>query len=94
MVFEDRDIAQIDATVIVGVLILASMTTINPNIPEKLRIAEAFAITWEMILPFAISGVLALAGRTKIAKIITAAGFILIIIMLFAVWQETISSIS
>jgi hypothetical protein len=57
-VFEDRDIAQIDATVIVGVLILASMTTINPNIPERLRIAEAFAITWEMILPFAISGVL------------------------------------
>lgn len=56
--FEDRDIAQIDATVIVGVLILASMTTINPNIPERLRIAEAFAITWEMILPFAISGVL------------------------------------
>jgi hypothetical protein len=40
------------------------MTTINPNIPERLRIAEAFAITWEMILPFAISGVLALAGRT------------------------------
>ena len=89
MVFEDRDIAQIDATVIVGVLILASMTTINPNIPERLRIAEAFAITWEMILPFAISGVLALAGRTKIAKIITAAGFVLLIIMLFAVWQET-----
>ena len=69
--FEDRDIAQIDATVIVGVLILASMTTINPNIPN-IRIAEAFAITWEMILPFAISGVLALAGRTKIAKILTA----------------------
>jgi len=46
------------------VSILASMTTINPNIPERLRIAEAFAITWEMILPFAISGVLALAGRT------------------------------
>jgi hypothetical protein len=88
-VFEDRDIAQIDATVIVGVLILASMTTINPNIPERLRIAEAFAITWEMILPFAISGVLALAGRTKIAKILTAAGFVLMIIMLFAVWQET-----
>ena len=87
--FEDRDIAQIDATVIVGVLILASMTTINPNIPEKLRIAEAFAITWEMILPFAISGVLALAGRTKIAKILTAAGFVLLIILLFAVWQET-----
>jgi NADH:ubiquinone oxidoreductase subunit H len=40
------------------------MTTINPNIPERLRIAEAFAITWKMILPFAISGVLALAGRT------------------------------
>jgi hypothetical protein len=88
-VFEDRDIAQIDATVIVGVLILASMTTINPNIPERLRIAEAFAITWEMILPFAISGVLALAGRTKIAKILTAAGFVLLIIILFAVWQET-----
>ncbi len=87
--FEDRDIAQIDATVIVGVLILASMTTINPNIPERLRIAEAFAITWEMILPFAISGVLALAGRTKIAKILTAAGFVLLIIILFAVWQET-----
>jgi hypothetical protein len=62
-VFEDRDIAQIDATVIVGVLILASMTTINPNIPERLRISEAFAITWEMILPFAISGVIALAGH-------------------------------
>ena len=89
MVFEDRDIAQIDATVIVGVLILASMTTINPNIPERLRITEAFAITWEMILPFAISGVLALAGRTKIAKILTAAGFVLLIIILFAVWQET-----
>jgi len=88
-VFEDRDIAQIDATVIVGVLILASMTTINPNIPERLRITEAFAITWEMILPFAISGVLALAGRTKIAKILTAAGFVLLIIILFAVWQET-----
>jgi hypothetical protein len=88
-VFEDRDIAQIDATVIVGVLILASMTTINPNIPERLRIAEAFAITWEMILPFAISAVLALAGRTKIAKILTAAGFLLIIGMLFTVWQET-----
>ena len=87
--FEDRDIAQIDATVIVGVLILASMTTINPNIPERLRITEAFAITWEMILPFAISGVLALAGRTKIAKILTAAGFVLLIIILFAVWQET-----
>ena len=86
--FEDRDIAQIDATVIVGVLILASMTTINPNIPERLRITEAFAITWEMILPFAISGVLALAGRTKIAKILTAAGFVLLIIILFAVWQE------
>jgi hypothetical protein len=88
-VFEDRDIAQIDATVIVGVLILSSITTLNPNIPQRLRIAEAFAITWEMILPFAISGVLALAGRTKIAKILTAAGFVLLIIILFAVWQET-----
>ncbi|MGB7952828.1 MAG: hypothetical protein WCF23_02510 [Candidatus Nitrosopolaris sp.] len=87
--FEDRDIAQIDATVIVGVLILSSITTLNPNIPQQLRIAEAFAVTWEMILPFAISGVLALAGRTKIAKILTAAGFVLIIILLFGIWQET-----
>jgi hypothetical protein len=87
-VFEDRDIAQIDATVIVGVLIQSSITTLTPNIPQQLRIAEAFAVTWEMILPFAISGVLALAGRTKIAKIITAAGFVLIIILLFGVWQE------
>ena len=46
-----------------------SVTTINPNIPEQLRISEAFAITWEMILPFAISAVFALAGRVKIAKI-------------------------
>ena len=45
MVFEDRDIAQIDASVIVGILMLASMTTINPRIPERLRAAEAFAIT-------------------------------------------------
>ena len=89
MVFEDRDIAQIDASVIVGILILASVTTINPSIPEQLRAAEAFAITWEMILPFAISAVLALAGRTKIAKILTAAGFVLIIGLLFAGWQET-----
>jgi len=46
-VFEDRDIAQIDATVIIGVLILAGMTTINPNpnVSEQSRIAEAFAIT-------------------------------------------------
>jgi hypothetical protein len=87
-VFEDRDIAQIDATVIVGVLILSSITTLNPNIPQQLRIAEAFAVTWKMILPFANSGVLALAGRTKIAKILTAAGFVLIIILLFGVWQE------
>jgi hypothetical protein len=87
-VFEDRDIAQIDATVIVGVLILSSITTLNPNIPQQLRIAEAFAVTWEMILPFAISGVLALAGRTNIAKILTAAGLVLIIILLFGVWQE------
>jgi hypothetical protein len=42
-----------------------------------------------MILPFAVSGVLAWAGRTKIAKILTAAGFVLIVGMLFAVWQET-----
>jgi len=87
--FEDRDIAQIDATVIVGILLLAGMTTINPNIPEQSRIAGAFAITWELILPFAISGILALAGRVKIAKILTAAGFGFMIIMLFAVWQET-----
>jgi hypothetical protein len=87
-VFEDRDIAQIDAEVIVGVLILSSITTLNTNIPQQLRIAEAFAVTWEMILPFAISGVLALAGRTKIAKILNAAGFVLIIILLFGVWQE------
>jgi len=30
-VFEDRDIAQINATVISGVMILAGMTTINPT---------------------------------------------------------------
>jgi uncharacterized membrane protein len=91
MVFEDRDIAQIDATVIIGVLILAGMTTINPNpnISQQSRIAEAFAITWELILPFAISAILALAGRVKIAKIITAAGFGFMLILLFAVWQET-----
>ena len=70
------------------VLILSSITTLNTNIPQQLRIAEAFAVTWEMILPFAISGVLALAGRTKIAKILNAAGFVLIIILLFGVWQE------
>jgi hypothetical protein len=29
-----------------------------------------------------------LAGRTKIAKILNAAGFVLIIILLFGVWQE------
>jgi hypothetical protein len=67
----------------VGVLILSSITTLNPNIPQQLRIAKAFAVTWEMILPFAISGVLALAGRTKIAKILTAAGFVLVVILLF-----------
>jgi hypothetical protein len=90
-VFEDRDIAQIDATVIIGVLILAGMTTINPNpnVSEQTRIAEAFAITWELILPFAISGILALAGRVKIAKILTAVGFGLIVLILFAAWQET-----
>jgi len=88
-VFEDRDIAGIDATVIAGILILAGLTTINPSISEQLRISEAFAITWEMILPFAISVVFALAGRVKIAKILTAAGFILLIVLLFAVWQET-----
>ena len=70
------------------VLILSGITTLNTNIPQQLRIAEAFAVTWEMILPFAISGVLALAGRTKIAKILNAAGFVLIIILLFGVWQE------
>jgi len=32
-VFEDRDIAGIDATVIAGILILAGVTTVNPNIP-------------------------------------------------------------
>jgi hypothetical protein len=32
--FEDRDIAGIDATVIAGMLILAGLTTINPSIPE------------------------------------------------------------
>jgi hypothetical protein len=63
--------------VIVGVLILASVTTINPSIPERLRAAEAFAITWEMILPFAISTVLALVGRTKIAKILLLLDFYL-----------------
>ncbi|HYY51036.1 MAG TPA: hypothetical protein VE643_09205 [Nitrososphaeraceae archaeon] len=42
-----------------------------------------------MILPFAVSAVLVLTGRTKIAKILTAAGFVLIIEMLFAIWQET-----
>ena len=70
--FEDRDIAGIDATVIAGILILAGLTTINPSISDQLRISEAFAITWEMILPFAISAVFALAGRVKIAKILTA----------------------
>jgi hypothetical protein len=32
--FKDGDIAGIDATVIVGILILAGVTTINPNIPD------------------------------------------------------------
>lgn len=32
--FEDRDIAGIDATVIASILILAGLTTINPSIPE------------------------------------------------------------
>jgi hypothetical protein len=90
-VFEDRDIAQIDATVIIGVLILAGMTTINPNpkISEQTRIAEAFAVTWELILPFAISAILALTGIVKIAKILTAVGFGFMLILRFAVWQET-----
>jgi hypothetical protein len=30
--FEDRDIVGVDATVIVGILILTGVTTINPNI--------------------------------------------------------------
>jgi hypothetical protein len=55
-----------------------------------LRIAEAFAITWELILPFAISGILALAGLVKTAKIHTAVGFgFMLILLLFAVWQKT-----
>jgi hypothetical protein len=44
-----------------------------------------------MILPFAISEVFALAGPVKIAKILTAFGFVLLIVMLFALWQETYS---
>jgi len=90
-VFEDRDIAQIDATVIIGVLILAGMTTINPNpnVSEQSRIAEAFAITWELILPFAISAILALVGLVKIAKTLTAIGFGFMLKLLFVVWQET-----
>lgn len=81
--------AQIDATVIVGILILADMTTINQNVSEQSRIAKAFAITWELILPFAIFGILALAGQVKISKILTAVGFGLVIIILFAAWQDT-----
>jgi hypothetical protein len=67
------------------------MTTINPNpiVSEQSRIAEAFAITWELILPFAISAILALAGIVKFAKILTAGGFGFMLILLFAVWQET-----
>jgi hypothetical protein len=34
-VFEDRDIAQIDATVIIGVLILADMMFLLPTITDK-----------------------------------------------------------
>jgi hypothetical protein len=42
-----------------------------------------------MILPFAISAVFILTGRVKIAKMLTAAGFILLIVMLSPIWQKT-----
>ncbi|HEY7083045.1 MAG TPA: hypothetical protein VH500_25410 [Nitrososphaeraceae archaeon] len=89
MVFEDKDIAQIDATIIVGVLILLSVTNINPNIPFHFRVSEAFAIAFEMILPFAISAVLALAGRIKVSRYFTAAGFVILVVLLLGAWLET-----
>jgi hypothetical protein len=55
-----------------------------PNTKTHLELKVYYAF-----LLFAISAVFALAGCVKIAKILTAAGFILLIVMLFAVWQET-----
>jgi hypothetical protein len=42
-----------------------------------------------MILPLAISAVFPLAGCVKLAKMLTAAGFIFLIVMLSPIWQET-----
>ena len=75
LVLEDRDIAQIDATVIVGALIFLALA-FDIEAPQK---AGTIYLTAIIIVPFSISAVLALFGHQRSSKIISALGFFVLI---------------
>ena len=72
LVLEDKDIAQIDATVIVGVLIFLALAIEAENLQQTISI---LTFTLIIIAPFSISAILATFSRLRSAKIIMSIGF-------------------
>ena len=88
MVFDDRDIAQLDASILIGLFFILGLTNLVPAGDES-YIAILVHVTFLVVPPFIISMIIALAGRTKLAKWTTAIGlgwlFIWLMILLNAI---------
>ena len=87
MVLEDREIIQIDATVITGALIFLTLTSISPTDFER-YIADDytnfvnffFVVVFAsvIIVPFSFSAISSAVGHIKAARRIMIAGFLII----------------
>lgn len=79
--FDAKDIVQIDATVIVGALIFVSFQGIINEFAPQGETYYLSRIAFLIILPFAISAIVAIAGFVRVARGIMGVSFGALVIM-------------
>lgn len=82
MALESKDIIQIDATVIAGISVLFTLSSITQIFPDNMNRHWITTMTVSIVLPFAISAIAAINDNERIARRGLTIGFYYIIVVM------------
>ena len=83
---DDKDILQINATLIVGLFFFIGLSNFLPLTSEDMNRVFAVSVGVFLVTPFAVSALFAVSGHIRIAKWIMGLGFFTILAGLVAMF--------
>lgn len=102
MVLEDKDIIQIDATIIAGALVFLTISAVSVNPSESATRLIAVVIALGIILPFGLSAVQVASGSKEIGmstmnygfKLLLGMMIVYLILILGSIWPQVQNTFS